>query len=243
MDKVAKVFIAGDSTAAAKEAGKRPETGWAERFSPFLGHAYGVENRAVNGRSSRSFITEGRLDAIASALASGDCLFIQFGHNDEKDDPERHTEPEREFPEFLLRYVSVAHAAGAMPVLLTPIVRRRFDDSDAGGRALLLNTHGPWLAAVKRLASERNVPLLDLEARTRSLVESLGPEASKALYLHAGPGVWPAYPEGIADDTHLSEAGAVRVASLVADEVLRAAHPFPALAPLARAIGAAVGGL
>ncbi len=225
------VYIAGDSTAANKEADKRPETGWGEAFPALVGPGIMVDNRAMNGRSTRTFIAEGRLDSIASTIRRGDYLFIQFGHNDSKTDSERYTDPETEYPANLLRYVEAARSAGAVPVLLSPVVRRHFDDNGA-----LKDTHGPYLASVKRLAARRGLPLLDMEARTRELLASLGPEASKKLFLHLAPGENPNYPEGIADDTHASPLGAERVAALVADELLRLAPRFPELGPLARAI-------
>lgn len=244
------IYIAGDSTAAVKLPEKRPETGWGEAFARLVAglpdgdgetsHGAGqdrlrVENRALNGRSSRSFIDEGHLDSIAATIREGDFLFVQFGHNDSKDDPARHTEPEREFPDFLARYAEVAHAAGAQAVFLTPIVRRLFVESRREGGTDLSDSHGPWLAAVRRFAAERDLPLLDLELRTRELVTSLGPEGSKRLYLHLAPGESPNYPDGIADDTHLKPEGAERVAALVIGEIARAAPRFDALSPLVSA--------
>lgn len=225
------VYIAGDSTAAPKEEDKRPETGWGEKFPAYLGPAVRVENRAVNGRSTKTFIEEGRLASIAETLKSGDYLFIQFGHNDAKENSERYTDPRTAYPANLFAFAETARAAGAIPVLLTPVVRRRFDETGA-----LQDTHGPYLEAMKRLAAERSIPLLDLEARTRNLVAGMGETESRALYLHAKSGQWPAYPEGIADDTHFSPVGADWVASLAASEILRAAPLYPELEPLARAV-------
>ena len=168
MEKRITVYIAGDSTAAAKEERARPETGWGECLPAYLSPAVRVENRAANGRSSRSFLEEGRLEAILGTIRPGDYLFVQFGHNDSKEDPARRTEPVSEFPATLLRYAQGARDAGAVPVLLTPAVRRRFD-----GSGTLADTHGPYLSAVKRLAAAERLPLLDLESRTRALVESL----------------------------------------------------------------------
>lgn len=231
MDTRNTVYIAGDSTAAMKEEAKRPETGWGECFPKYLGSEIRVDNRAMNGRSTRSFISEGRLESICNTLKAGDYLFIQFGHNDSKEDAERHTDPETEYPAFLQRYVDAALDAGAIPVLLTPVVRRHFDES-----GLLLDTHGPYLAAMKRFASTQRVPLLDLEARTRALVSRLGDQASRALYLQLLPNENPNYPEGVADNTHFCSEGADRVASLVAAEILISAPKYPELELLARSI-------
>ncbi len=233
------LYIAGDSTAAAKEERARPETGWGECLPAYLSPSVRVENRAANGRSSRSFLEEGRLEAILGTIRPGDYLLIQFGHNDSKEDPARRTEPVSEFPATLLRYAEGARAAGAVPVLLTPVVRRHFETAGRDRElSVLKDTHGPYLAAVKRLAAAEGLALLDLESRTRAVVESLGERESRRLYLHLAPGEFARYPNGLADDTHFSPAGADRVASLAAAEILRLSPFFPSLEPLARLVRA-----
>ncbi|MFJ2112572.1 MULTISPECIES: rhamnogalacturonan acetylesterase [unclassified Streptomyces] len=218
------VHIAGDSTAAAKYARAAPETGWGMALPFLLGSGLTVANHAVNGRSSKSFIDEGRLAAILGAIRPGDLLLVQFGHNDEKTaDPTRYTEPWSTYQDCLRQYVKGARDAGARPVLLTSVERRRFD---ASGDAVA--THGEYPAAVRALAAAERVPLLDLQAMSLALWQLLGPEASAAYFNWLSPGESPNYPDGVSDNTHLRPKGAVEVARLVAralrDERVLAPH-------------------
>ncbi|MEG8280148.1 rhamnogalacturonan acetylesterase [Streptomyces sp. AHA2] len=202
------LHIAGDSTAAQKYADAAPETGWGTALPFFLRKGLVVANHAVNGRSSRSFVDEGRLDAVLSVTRPGDLLLVQFGHNDEKkEDPTRHTEPWSTYQEHLRLYVEGARARGARPVLATSVERRRFD---AAGRAL--PTHGEYPAAVRALAARERVALLDVQALSLALWQRLGPEETKKYF------DWTAAER---DDTHFGPRGAVAVARLVAGELLR----------------------
>lgn len=207
-----RIFMAGDSTAAPKEAEKRPETGWFEVLGECLHAVTTLENFARNGRSSKSFIDEGLLAAAAERLGPGDLLLIQFSHNDEKDDPERHTDPKSSFPERLREFLAAARAADATPVLLTPVARRRFDPS---GR--LADTHGVYPDTVRELARAESVALIDITARSSELFGAAGADGSRSYFLHLAPGENPNYPDGIADDTHLSPKGAREIARLVAE--------------------------
>src|SRR5512139_1505791 len=122
------IFLAGDSTMAAKRSEKRPETGWGECLQQFFDStSVIVENHAKNGRSTRTFIAESLWQAIVDSLKSGDYVFIQFGHNDKSQQkPERYSSPE-DFRENLKRFVRDVRDKKAIPVLLTPVVRRRFN--------------------------------------------------------------------------------------------------------------------
>ncbi|MGW0817433.1 rhamnogalacturonan acetylesterase [Streptomyces viridiviolaceus] len=206
------VHVAGDSTAAAKPASAAPMTGWAMALPFLLGPHLAVANHARDGRSSRSFLTEGRLAALLPALRPGDLLLIQFGHNDQKaDDPSRFTDPATDYRRNLLSLVRAARACGARPVLLTPVERRRYD---ADGRAL--PTHGAYAEAVRALATAERVPLLDIQAQSLALWQRLGPEGSKKAFLWLRPGRHPNHPHGVRDDTHLAPWGAAEVARMVA---------------------------
>ncbi|MFF3341062.1 rhamnogalacturonan acetylesterase [Streptomyces flavidovirens] len=206
------VFVAGDSTAADKSVSAAPETGWGMALPFFLHEHLKVANHAVNGRSSKSFIDEGRLTPILEAIRPGDFLLIQFGHNDQKrEDPTRYTEPWTSYQEHLLRYVAGARARGALPVLLTSVERRRFD---AAGTALA--THGAYPQAVRALAAEHDVPLLDIAALSLALWQKLGPEPSKKYFHWLAPGESPNYPDGVADNTHFHPPGAIEVARMTA---------------------------
>ncbi|MGC5035849.1 rhamnogalacturonan acetylesterase [Streptomyces sp. DT190] len=202
------LHIAGDSTAAQKYADAAPETGWGMALPFFLRKDLVVANHAVNGRSSKSFADEGRLDALLSATRPGDLLFIQFGHNDSKTaDPARHTEPWSTYQEYLRLYVDGARARGARPVLATSVERRRFD---ASGTAQ--PTHGEYPAAMRALAGREGVALLDLQALSLALWQELGPEETKKYFN------WTATEQ---DNTHFDPPGAIAVARLVAREALR----------------------
>jgi lysophospholipase L1-like esterase len=206
------LYVAGDSTAAHKYRKAAPETGWGMALPFFLGQGLKVSNHAVNGRSSKSFIDEGRLTPILEALDPGDFLLVQFGHNDEKiADPTRYTEPWTTYQDHLLRYVQGARDRGARPVLLTSVERRRFDTA---GKAV--PTHGEYPAAMRALAAEHRVPLLDIQNASLALWQRLGPDATKAYFHWLRPGESPNYPDGVQDNTHFHPQGAIAVARLVA---------------------------
>ncbi|MGR4878227.1 rhamnogalacturonan acetylesterase [Streptomyces sp. LARHCF249] len=201
------LYIAGDSTAAQKYAGAAPETGWGMALPFFLHRDVAVANHAVNGRSTKSFIDEGRLDAVLDLIRPGDLLLIQFGHNDQKAaDPTRYTEPWTSYQENLCRYVDGARERGALPVLATSVERRRFD---ADGTAL--RTHGEYPAAMRQVAREEGVTLLDVQELSLALWQELGPETTKAYFN------WTATEQ---DNTHFNPPGAIAVARLVAAGLL-----------------------
>ncbi|POX46762.1 rhamnogalacturonan acetylesterase [Streptomyces sp. Ru71] len=202
------LYIAGDSTAAQKYSDAAPETGWGMALPFFVHKELVVANHAMNGRSSRSFVDEGRLDAILSVIRPGDLLLVQFAHNDQKAaDPTRYTEPWTTYREYLRRYVDGARRRGARPVLATPVERRRFD---AAGNAQ--PTHGDYPAAMRALAEEEGVALLDVQALSLALWQRLGVEETKTYFN------WTATEQ---DNTHFNPPGAIAVARLVARELLR----------------------
>lgn len=225
-----RVHLAGDSTMSDKLPEKRPETGWGEPFAGlFRPGAAWVVNHARNGRSTRSFSDEGRWDALLDSASEGDYVLLQFGHNDASEHkPDRYT-PIGQYQDNLRRFVTEAQARGLRPLLLTPIARRRFD---ADG--ILQPSHGDYPHAVRELARELDVPLIDAERISSALLQEAGASASRHDFLHLAPGTHPNYPEGLQDDTHLSPAGAARVARAVTDELRRQQHPLAALlqAPL-----------
>ncbi|MEV6552165.1 rhamnogalacturonan acetylesterase [Streptomyces sp. NPDC051597] len=197
------LHIAGDSTAAQKYADAAPETGWGMALPFFLHTGLRVANHAVNGRSSKSFLDEGRLTAILKVIRSGDLLLVQFGHNDEKRaDPTRYTEPWSTYQDCLRTYVDGARAHGARPVLLTSVERRKFD---AEGTAR--PTHGDYPAAMRALARQTGTPLLDIQALSLALWQRLGAEETKKYFN------WTATEQ---DNTHFNPPGAIAVARLVA---------------------------
>ena len=167
-----------------------------------------IHNHAVNGRSTKSFIDEGRWQVVLDSLKSGDYVFIQFGHNDEKDqDPSRFTEPFGSYTENLSKFIAETRQKGATPILLTPIERRKFDE-----KGKLTDTHKDYPAAVRQLAKKKDVALIDLQKLTEKTVQSMGNERSKELYLWTEP--TNRFPKGRQDDTHLRVNGAQTVAGL-----------------------------
>ncbi|MFD3837414.1 rhamnogalacturonan acetylesterase [Streptomyces sp. NPDC058642] len=202
------LYIAGDSTAAQKYADAAPETGWGMALPFFLHKDRPVSNHAVNGRSSKSFVDEGRLDVILGAIQPGDFLLIQFAHNDEKSaDPTRYTEPWTTYQDYLRLYIDGARARGARPVLATSVERRKFDTA---GNAV--PTHGDYPASMRALAEEERVALLDIQALSLALWQKLGVEETKTYFN------WTATEQ---DNTHFNPPGAIAVARLVAQELLR----------------------
>jgi len=210
------VWLAGDSTMAPKQPDKRPETGWGEALQPcFDSTVVRIANRAVNGRSTRSFVAEGRWKAIVDSLQAGDYVFIQFGHNDEKVGTNNYSSPD-DYRRNLVQFVDEVRAKKGQPVLFTPVVRRKFEGTQ------LVPTHGAYPDAARAAARERDVPLVDMERSSAALVQQLGPDFSRALWLHLDAGMNPNYPNGVHDDTHFNPLGARKMAGL-AIESIRAA--------------------
>ncbi len=210
------IFLCGDSTMSNKPTfPPQPERGWGQLLPLYFQEQVRIENHAVNGRSSRSFRDEGRWQTVLERLHPGDFVIIQFGHNDSKqDDRNRSTEPFGSFKQNLERFVREAKERQAHPILATPVARRSFT---ATGE--LRDTHGDYAVAVRRVAAEQNVPLLDLEKRSAELLAKLGPERSKKLFLWFEPGEFESLPEGKQDNTHFNAHGASRMCDLAAGEI------------------------
>ena len=209
-----RIHLIGDSTCATKDlGGENPERGWGQMFQPLFDEGVEVFNHALNGRSTKSFRDEGHWGAVLDSLQEGDFLFIQFGHNDQKQhDPSRYASP-AQYADNLRRYVSEARTRGAVPVLLTSVVRRHFTD----GR--LDDTHGTYLDAVRTVAAATHTPLIDAEQLTRDWVSSLGDEPSRDFYMWVEPGTCPLWPDGREDNTHLNVRGARTVARMIAAQL------------------------
>jgi lysophospholipase L1-like esterase len=209
------VFLAGDSTMAEKLATKRPETGWGEMLqSSFDPARVKIDNRAQNGRSTKTFISENRWQAIVDELKKGDYVFIQFGHNDGvKEKTDRYTTPE-EYRKNLVRFVTDVRAKSAVPVLMTPVMRRRFDKEGK-----FYDTHGEYPDIVRAVALEYKVAMIDMHHRSEVAIKQYGEEESKKLFLQLKPGEHPNYPAGVEDNTHFSPLGARIMAGLAIDGI------------------------
>jgi lysophospholipase L1-like esterase len=207
------IYWAGDSTVQTNSFLTYPQTGIGQEMGRYLKRNIRIENHARNGRSTKSFLDEGRFDVIADRISAGDFLFIQFGHNDEKkEDPARFTEPGTAYKENLKFMADAAFKKGAFPVLITPLERRKFTEGK-----LTACAHEPYVKAMKELAEKEGIPLIDLNAMSREALEKAGPEESLGWYMHLPSGKYAAYPEGKEDDTHLQVSGAFFYAGLVAE--------------------------
>ena len=210
------IFLIGDSTMADKPDPKNnPERGWGQMLPYLLGESVHVYNHAVIGRSSRSFISEGRWQKVLDALKPKDYVFIQFGHNDQKvKDSARFTNPYTQYRQNLERFVKETRSKGAFPILFSSITRRNFNEN-----GVLVDTHGAYPLVTRMVAMDLKVPFIDLQLLTEQLEISHGVEGSKKLHLHFAPGENDHRPNGVEDNTHLSVTGATLVAQLALDEM------------------------
>ena len=204
------IHICGDSTAQSYTEDKAPITGWGQVIGEYL-PGIEINNRAMAGRSTKSFLAEERLEAIKPLLSKGDLLLIQFAHNDWNEKPERHTEPYTTYTENLNVFIDAALDRGAVPVLLTPIPMRCWEDGQ------LKDMHGEYPVAMRQLALQRGVALLDVYEHGLRALTDMGEAATEPLYMNFDAGLYPAYPDGSKDNAHTQRAGAELYASIVAD--------------------------
>ncbi|HEY1021094.1 MAG TPA: alpha/beta hydrolase fold domain-containing protein [Flavisolibacter sp.] len=207
-----KVYLIGDSTVCEYEPQRAPLTGWGMPFKHFFDSTVSLDNRARGGRSTRTFLAETRWQPIAENLQEGDYVLIQFGHNDEAKE-ERYKDRYTPLPDYkanLSKFITETKNKGAIPVLLTPVTRMRFD---ANGKQV--ETHAEYTAAVFEVGKQHGVPVIDLDRMSRELLTRLGPELSKNLFMYLEPGEHPAYPAGQKDNTHFNAYGARQMAQLV----------------------------
>lgn len=204
------IYYIGDSTVQFNKIDTYPQTGMSQVLELFTQEGMRVHPHGKNGRSTKSFLEEGRFAPVVSGLTEGDFLFIQFGHNDEKPDPARHTDAFGSYQENLRYFIREARRKGAYPVLITPIARRLFDE-DGHFRP---GSHGDYPEAMRQVGDEMQVPVADLTALTEAYLAQLGDEASKPLF------VWPA------DNTHLKPEGAVQMVAFLCQELRRFGMPY-----------------
>lgn len=209
------VYLAGDSTCANKLPEKRPETGWGEMMQQYFDSAKVViDNQAQNGRSTKTFISEGRWQAIVDKLKKGDFVFVQFGHNDSsKEKGERYTPPDA-YRANLIRFIGDVKAKKANIVLMTPVMRRRFDKDGN-----FVDSHGEYPDIVRSVAKEQKVPLIDMHRKSEAVIKRYGVEGSRVLFLQLKPDENPNYPKGIEDNTHFVPKGAEEIAKLAIEGI------------------------
>lgn len=247
------VFMIGDSTMANKPLDKEnQERGWGQMLPIYLEGAIKVDNHAVNGRSSKSFIDEGRWDKVREKIRPGDYVIIQFGHNDEKAKSlDRYTVPGGSFDANLKKFVSEAREKGATPILMNSIVRRNFpangiavaqtDDRQKTWKKglenypaegdTLVDTHGDYRIAPRNVAEEMGVVFIDMNSLTHELVQGLGRDNSRSLFMWMPVGGYEFAPDGRIDNTHLNVLGGIIVSRLAVNAI---AEKVPALKPYIR---------
>ena len=215
-------YLTGDSTMQTYDPYWEPQAGWGQMFDRFLTEDVVVDNQSIGGRSSRSFVEQGRLDTVLRAVRPGDYVFTQFGHNDATESvPDRYTSPE-DFREYLKIYVEGTRQREGTPILVTPVNRLDYD-AEAG----VFNESFPeYVQATKDVAAELEVPLVDLSSSSRAYLDEIGVEDAKSVFLHVPAGVYPNRPDGTQDDTHFQEYGAIQMARLVALDVADFALPI-----------------
>lgn len=247
------VFMIGDSTMADKPLDKEnQERGWGQMLPIYFEGPIKVDNHAVNGRSSKSFIDEGRWEKVREQIRLGDYVIIQFGHNDEKAKSlDRYTVPGSTFDANLKKFVSETREKGGTPILMNSIVRRNFpangiaaaqtDDRQKTWKKglenypaegdTLVDTHGDYRIAPRNVAEEMGVVFVDMNALTHELVQGLGKDASKSLYMWMPVGVYEFAPNGRIDNTHLNVFGGIVVSRLAVNAL---AEKVPTLRPYIR---------
>lgn len=207
-----KLIWVGDSTVAFNGVDTYPQTGIGQEFDRYLKREYVVLDFAKNGASSKSFYDAGRFEPAKEMMEEGDFLFIQFGHNDEKPKEDRHTDPDTTYQEYLMRYVNAAREKGAIPVLITPLSRRPFQEDGT-----IKNSHGAYPAAVKALAEREHLAVIDLTEKSRILYEKTGDLESRKWFMYFPAGTYENYEKDMTDNTHLHYEGAIKMAGLVAE--------------------------
>ena len=206
------VYIAGDSTVMTYKSGYNlyPQQGWGGRLPDYFTTAVTWSNRAIGGRSTKSFVDEGKLASILSVILPGDYLFIQFGHNDGNSSVALHTDPFTTYKTYLAMYIDGAVQKGAIPVLVTPVGRRNYSSSGA-----FINDFVDRCTAMKQLAVEKNCKIIDLNAKSIAFYNSIGAPATADVFLWLAVGQYPNFPNGLSDNTHFQEYGAGQIARLM----------------------------
>ncbi len=215
------VFWVGDSTVAFNYAKTFPQTGIGQVFSLYCSHETTIVDCAKNGESSKSHWEKQYFTKDLDKLSNGDFLYIEFGHNDEKEAPDRFTDPATSYPAYLMKYVSLARSKGAFPVLITPLSRRHFTEDGK-----IMDTHTTYPAAVLSLAEKEKIPCIDLCRLSKELLESTGEENSRKWFMFFPADTYENYPLGSADNTHLHVQGAVVMAGLVAKAIKDLGSPY-----------------
>lgn len=217
-----RIFLIGDSTCANKNPYDAPEHGWGQVLPELFTNTVEIQNHAVNGRSTKSFRNQGLWKKVHDQLHKGDYVFIQFGHNDQKEsDTTRYAAAQTDYRKNLIRYIEETQAKGATPVILTPIMRRKFDESGK-----FVDQHGEYPVVVREIAKQYNITLIDMHASSQKLIEQHGVEGSKKIFMNIAGGIYPKFPKSLEDNTHFTYYGAKLMAGLAADGLVSSGNPL-----------------
>jgi lysophospholipase L1-like esterase len=204
------VFLAGDSTVTDQQ--HEPWAGWGQMLPRFFSQDVAISNHAESGLALHSFERQKRLDKILSMMKAGDYLFIQFGHNDQKD-KSAGAGPFTSYKANLKRFILAARSKGGIPVLVTPMERRRWNGNTP------LETLSDFALAVRQTADEQQVPLIDLHAMSLKLYTALGPEDSKKAFVHYPANSFPGQDVALKDDTHHGSYGGYQLARCMVEGI------------------------
>ncbi|UCH13730.1 MAG: rhamnogalacturonan acetylesterase [Bacteroidales bacterium] len=207
------VYLTGNSTVTDQQY--EPWAAWGQMLPRFFKPGkISVANHAESGESLKSFIAENRLKKILSEIKPGDYMLIQFGHNDQKPQNSTYVKPFTGYKEYLKLFIGELRKHDAIPVLVTSMHRRKFDDTGK-----IINTHGDYPEAMRQAAREENVPLIDLHEMSRIFYEALGPEDSKKAFVHYPAGTFPGQNEEYKDNSHFNNYGAYQLARCVVEGI------------------------
>lgn len=207
------VYLVGDSTCQSNDETTFPQKGWGQYLHTILKDQFNVINVARNGRSTKSFIDEGWFKVVEDNISDGDYLFIEFGHNDEKVDEARHTDPFDGYQKNLKFFVETAKKHGATPIILSSISRRKYENG------VIIPTHGDYPKAAKELAEKENVPFIDMDSLTRNELNKMNEEETRSLFMNFDKNIYPNYLEGKEDNTHQREKGCLFLVSILKKEL------------------------
>ena len=215
------IYLAGDSTVVDQDV--EPWAAWGQMLPRFFTPGVVVANHAESGETIKSFVGEQRFAKIFSLIQPGDYLFMQFNHNDQKINPRTHQPVVTldEYKQLLTEYIAKARAAGATPVLVTSMNRRTFDDAGH-----ITNSLGDYPAAMREVAASQHVALIDLNAMSKTLFETMGPEGTLKAFMHYPANAFPNQTEAISDDTHFNKYGAYELARCIVHGIRAANLPI-----------------
>lgn len=218
VNNVPTVFLCGNSTVVDQD--NEPWASWGQMIPRFFNDSICFANYAESGESANTFIAAGRLKKALTQMKPGDYLFMEFGHNDQKQKG-----PGKgayySFMTSLKTFIDEARARGAQPVLVTPTQRRSFDE-----KGKIKDTHEDYPEAMRWLAAKENIPLIDLNEMTRTLYEAMGVEPSKKAFVHYPAGTYPGQTKDFADNTHFNPYGAYQISKCIIEGMKKAGLPI-----------------